>query len=689
MAKPRQSEPVHSDPLGLKQGYAITSMPVGSLLDVQNMNLDGKGGKSTRQGYAKIFELPVNEPVLSLYNYRTEEEVLAYADDTIYKWDGASVSSLVTGLTPDTRWNFEEYQERIYGVNGIDEDVVYDGTTTYTNGITAPAHVSLSVVAGGTLPVGDVSYVVTFYDSNRGAESNPPDLSTAPTATTTSGNQTITFNQPTATSGEQVTHIRVYRMKTGETVFTQIDEVAYSAGAPYSDAGLTSGSIEVETDTGQIDKGNTPPPTSKLILVAFNRLLLVDEDDSTLLVWSKRNQPHAFPSGNYNFIGEGDGARILKIERHGESVLIHKRNGVYILKGDPAENDPIRISGIGTHNFNTSQSDIDNLAIRLTPQGFHQFNPTQFDVADLREEYIGDDISQEETLIDWNNTNNVTMAFYKRGATRHVYAFFPNTSDYSTKCLVQDVTIGQWLRYKINTDVFCNAKWEDDAEEKMIFGDGYGMVWEWDTGEADGTDNEPDVINGTVTSATSTTMTDSTQSWTVDEFKGCIFTTLTGTGANQRRRIISNTSDTLTFDTALSVSLDTSTVWAIGAIHWYADEFWNDEESPNIWKRMRWIVPYVRQTGNFVIQVSFRRDFKAGFDITQELILLVDSNTALWGVMIWGSGFWGTQASNLTRLRFNGKYHYYSIRYENKRAAERGFWDGHTPVFQFLYDRNR
>ena len=137
---------------------------------------------------------------------------------------------------------------------------------------------------------------------------------------------------------------------------------------------------------------------------------------------------------------------------------------------------------------------------------------------------------------------------------------------------------------------FFNAKWEDDAEEKMIFGDGYGMVWEWDTGEADGTDNEPDVINGTVTSATSTTMTDSTQSWTVDEFKGCIFTTLTGTGANQRRRIISNTSDTLTFDTALSVSLDTSTVWAIGAIHWYADEFWNDEESPNIWKRMRWIV---------------------------------------------------------------------------------------------------
>lgn len=70
-------------------------------------------------------------------------------------------------------------------------------------------------------------------------------------------------------------------------------------------------------------------------------------------------------------------------------------------------------------------------------------------------------------------------------------------------------------------------------------------------------------ISGQVTSSTSTTLTDSSKSWIVDEHSGKTMIVSGGTGINQSRVIASNTADTLTFNNSISVALDPTSIFFI------------------------------------------------------------------------------------------------------------------------------
>lgn len=697
--KQRIFEPNYKSRLGLKQSHAITAMPYGSLLDVKNMNLDGRGGKAKRNGYTKLFNLPINDEVYSLIDFRKSDgssEVVSYSGTAIYSWDGAAVSSVITGLTPNEEFRFAQYQDRLLGVNGVDNNFSYDGTNYTEIGIDAPTgHLTATLVlASGSLTDGNYEYLATFYDSARGAESNPFSLTGATVVTTAAPNSAIALtNLPTVAAGQTATHHRIYRKDPGGTTFYRTAEIPYVAAGTYNDTGDTSGTIEIISDTGQIDTGNTPPPDSKLIIEYYERIFMVDENDPTLLVYSRPAAPHAFPSGNYHIIADKDGGRIIKLEKHKDTLIIHKENAVYILNGNASTAIPQRVSRRGTHNFGTSVSDVDNYIIRLTGDGIYLMNPTQYDNSDLRDYYIGRDIATEETTINWGNTDNVKMWNYTKGKSQHVYMMFPNPLNYTTKVLVFDYSLssseafGEWVKYEISTDIFSVAEYEKDGEKTMMFGDGYGHVWLWDDGDADGYDLDSVELNGTATSSTANTISDSTQAWTVNELVGATVYIRDGFGIGQRRRIILNTATQIIVNAAWTINPDTTSQYSIGNIDAYAEEFWNSNDHQNRWKRMRWIVPYVKRTGDYEIVVAFRKDFSSG--ISDEKILNLSTSSSTWGTMLWGSGLWGALTSNLNRIRFSGKYHYYSIKYSNNYAGQPFFWDGHGATFQLLTDRNK
>lgn len=69
--------------------------------------------------------------------------------------------------------------------------------------------------------------------------------------------------------------------------------------------------------------------------------------------------------------------------------------------------------------------------------------------------------------------------------------------------------------------------------------------------------------SGTATAGGATTLTDSTQSWTVNEFAGLIVTITSGTGAGQERTISSNTATALTVSTAWTTNPDNTSVYSI------------------------------------------------------------------------------------------------------------------------------
>lgn len=70
--------------------------------------------------------------------------------------------------------------------------------------------------------------------------------------------------------------------------------------------------------------------------------------------------------------------------------------------------------------------------------------------------------------------------------------------------------------------------------------------------------------NGTATAGTSTTLTDSNKSWTVNAYKGMYLFIIDGTGQGQFVKIASNTATVLTFDTTISAG-DATSVYQITA----------------------------------------------------------------------------------------------------------------------------
>lgn len=784
MVKQREYEPFFASVLGLKQSNAPTNMPQGCLLDVLNMNLDGIGGKSTRNGYQEYFHLTngiagarVHELILSLIQFKPTtggtNQTLAFAKDTIYQKNpsGTDTSIVRSSLSSDVRWNFVQYNDFIFGVNGVDTSFMWDAgdsiPTYNTISITAPTtHVTLTDSGVGTLGAGAYKYLVTFYDNVLARESAPFTITTAPSVTVAANRAITLSNFPSVTSGEGVTHFRIYRMGPAETIYT-LTHTEPIASATYVDSGDATGTISLTGasgpyDNGSYDVGYTALPSDAFIIEeAFDRLFAVSSSNPTMLLFSQAGgKQFAWPSGNFLPIGRNDGSPILDLHKHSDSLAIHKRNSWWLLDGDPVTNNPRRISGVGTQDIACSASD-DNNVLRLTPSGFYLSTPTGFDVNDLREDYNGMDVATEQTTIDWNATEFATLISYKKGNLRHLYAMFPNFVTYTTKVLVYQTALKEWVKYEIGTDVSCAAKYEDDNESKMMFGDSYGMVWEWDVGDSDGTDLLSDVLNGTFTAVGNTTfedtsvlddsgtatsggastLTDTSKNWGVNTFVnsqlyiasgtgagqtvtiasntaneltitgvwsvqpdatsvyqiggwtvngliGVLVTTREGVGADAKRRIESNTPCTAVIATAWSTNPNTSTTYSIGAMDKYGEEFWNSNSDQHIWKRMRWIIPYVRQDGDYPITVSFRRDFKLAADTVIDRVLNVFRSASLWGVFLWGVGTFGSAVSDIRRLRLAGKYRFYSVKYRNNLAGEPFNWDGHGAVFQRLYDRN-
>lgn len=69
--------------------------------------------------------------------------------------------------------------------------------------------------------------------------------------------------------------------------------------------------------------------------------------------------------------------------------------------------------------------------------------------------------------------------------------------------------------------------------------------------------------NGTATSGGASTLTQSGAGWTVDRWAGCTIQLVDGTGAGQRRRVLSNTADTVTTTRAWSTQPDNTSVFVI------------------------------------------------------------------------------------------------------------------------------
>ena len=81
--------------------------------------------------------------------------------------------------------------------------------------------------------------------------------------------------------------------------------------------------------------------------------------------------------------------------------------------------------------------------------------------------------------------------------------------------------------------------------------------------DASANNSSQQYTNGTATSGGSTTLTDSSKSWTVNAYANKAVVISAGTGSGQHRTIASNTATALTVDTAWTTNPDATSVYAV------------------------------------------------------------------------------------------------------------------------------
>ncbi len=98
-----------------------------------------------------------------------------------------------------------------------------------------------------------------------------------------------------------------------------------------------------------------------------------------------------------------------------------------------------------------------------------------------------------------------------------------------------------------------------NAQQRRLFNDARPLV------------NKRVITVDNATAATSTTITDTGETWFPNEFAGLIVNLTSGTGAGQTRRVISNTTDTMTVAIPFDVTPDTTTDFEVDPEALYGD----------------------------------------------------------------------------------------------------------------------
>jgi hypothetical protein len=210
---------------------------------------------------------------------------------------------ITSGYSTFGNFEWATYQNRVYGDNGINSPQVYDVATSYggvtysfTTGKTRPmgaqapltAPTNGAYTAGGSVPVGSHTYVITFvyYGSE---ESNGSPSSVVQTAT--GGTQTGHLSS-IPVGGYGVTARNVYR-DNNDGVYLLLATINDNTTTTYTDT-LLIGSTPTPIPTDH----NVPPTFSKIALY-LDALFIAPSGQTNIINFSNAGAPDIFPPGNF------------------------------------------------------------------------------------------------------------------------------------------------------------------------------------------------------------------------------------------------------------------------------------------------------------------------------------------------------------------------------------------------------
>ena len=385
---------------------------------------------------------------------------------------------VLAGLSANLNFEFATTQDKVYFGNGIQKKV-YDRVTNYGGvtytfptqtvknmGAIAPSSApTVAIAAGGSVPIGNHTYKVTFvyYDSE---ESNGSVASTV--ATTTGGNQTVNLTV-IPIGGYGVTQRKIYR-DNNDNVYTFVGVINNNTATTFSDT-IAAGLTPLPTDQGL-------PPDFTLISLFVDKLFVAGvSGDPYIIFYSDTGMPDVFPALNYITCNQEDPITGLVV--YLDRLIVFNRRSMGQILGKTS--DQFRYADI-----QSSVGCVDNRSIQirvidgvpvlvwLSDKGFYAYNGNSVVyISDVIEDQINSNIQQ--SVIQKNRISHSDYATFTSGTQSDGVNLEANQGTITTKGPYWDTVAHPGATYDEQTNpkkIFdTQDEWEDGTTQTNIVTD--------------------------------------------------------------------------------------------------------------------------------------------------------------------------------------------------------------------------
>ncbi len=394
--------------------------------------------------------------------------------------------------------------------------------------------------------------------------------------------------------------------------------------------------------------------------------------------------PHRFTE-NFFVGGSDSDGEIQGLELLNEQIIIYKKRSIWrFIPGIGDTNDLEKINNNIGLFAPRSLISTGNIHIFLSERGIYSFDGSI--VTHLSEKVdsilLGD---ANQTILDQAvaeydfEENQYTLYFAKPGSNR------------KDRGLKFDLRLLNWQPLVTNREVNIISTFIDsDGRSRLLYGDYLGYLYRDGTGVNDGIAvGYNDYLSTATLSVMTVTATLPTDN---DGLQGLLFQIISGTGEGNQRRIISNTSATITLESDLPVLPDTTSYYTVGAINsnWRSKDY--DFGAADIFKIFRYLTIRMKEQGNKNLLIQYIIDFTKLRRATLKKLLMF-KDAWVWGQSVWGTDSWGRRRSfrskfslrNTNTQKLNGTH--FAIRFSNNRANDEWEVQGVDIEFQTVGKR--
>jgi hypothetical protein len=308
-----------------------------------------------------------------------------------------------------------------------------------------------------------------------------------------------------------------------------------------------------------------------------------------------------------------------------------------------------------------------NLHIFLSERGVYTFDGSIVT-------HISDKV--DDIIYEKSNKSilNQAVAEYDYRTNQYILYFAGDVSSRKNLCLRFDVRLLHWQPLTTTREVNYVSNYVNSSGlTRVVYGDYMGYLYEDGVGKNDGITNGH---NGYVSTATLSVVTvTASLPTTNDGLQGLLFQLISGTGEGNKKRIVANTSSTVTLESELPVVPDTTSRYTIGAI----PSYWRGPDlafgHSDIVKIFRSILVRLAEQGNQYLYMHYIVNFSKLRRATLKSILMY-KDAWVWGLSRWGIDSWGKRLSfqkkiscrNTNTQKINGTH--LAVRFSNNRANE-------------------